>query len=354
MRNTGLTIFIVVLAVASGLLPAGAIADTVRLNRSVVIHGSEGPIRVGDVAQLIGANALQARDTELIAASEVRIGAEFEITLAQIREALARRDVNLGRIAMSGDRCRVFVTAPVDPQRDARDGDPHGADQSGTADAPGVWASDLMDQPTLRGQIARTVAGQIFDRDPNSIRITFSDNDRDQLDLSTTAHDFEILPQATSASSQIPFDVRVFQGERLVRTVRVVVQILLRQEVFVAQRYVARGEIIRPGDFVREIRMIEPHPIAPEAMDAIIEGQEARGRIVRGEILRVGQIVEPIVIQRNQEVDLVCKVGAFVVSQKVRALESGRTGEIIRVRLLTRRTELKARIEPEGSLSVIR
>jgi len=99
--------------------------------------------------------------------------------------------------------------------------------------------------------------------------------------------------------------------------------------------------------------VIEPNPIPPQNADDELVGREARGRISRGQILRRGQALDPIVVRRREEVTLVFRRGSLVVRQRGRALESGRIGDVIRVQPLTYDTELDARIDPEGVLIVV-
>jgi flagella basal body P-ring formation protein FlgA len=138
----------------------------------------------------------------------------------------------------------------------------------------------------------------------------------------------------------------------VVRSTRITVGVAIRQRVLVVQRYIARGEILQPGDIVEEVRVIEPQISDPlqHLEDAI--GLEARGRLVPGEVLTQSDTLSQVVIKRNSEVWVRARHGLFVIRMRARVLDEGRIGELVRVQRLSDRVELKGIIGADGEVTI--
>ncbi len=331
-------------------------ADSIRLRRSTVVPANADGLALKVVADLVGPAALAAGEVIIKSADERQADGGTVVTLKEIREALQAQGINLGRLAISGDRCQIYVGATETAEAAAN----QAAVRTESQDAqrpfdsqPGAWASTLVDEGNLRGQIARVIANDVQQRAAKTIRLEFSDRDREELRLTTAAHDFEIIPQATSSSAVLPMQVKVFQGERFIRSFRVIVKLWLEQDVFVAQRYLSRGETVRPGDFLVETQLLQPNAVGVFPTTEPVIGKETRGRLVKGAVLRLGDALAPVSVRKNAEIKLIIKRGDFTISMLGRALEAGRTGEIIRVRSLKNKTEMRARIEDSGHLAVV-
>lgn len=364
MRRVVLFAFsISVLVIAVNFTGAAARGDEIRLKRTAVILNTAKDVRVGDVADITGAKAGEAAAISLGRVSELRdrenVGSDtVVITLADLRHALASRGVNQGRIAFSGDRCRVrFVSekrsGSGDSSAEGGGGVRGGGEGPLRSAEPGQWASEVLEDGTLRSQIAWFICDQMQHREAGAVRLLFSDRDESELKLSVGLHEFEIIPQASSASPQVPFLVRVFQGNRFIRSLRIVVGVRLQQDVYVAQRYLSRDDAIRPSDFEVRSMLLEPSSIPPAPITENLKGRDARGRIMKGQILRVGDVIDPVSVRRNQLVDLIVKRGSFTISMRARAMDSGRRGDVIPVRPAGRKSELKAIIGSEGTLTVV-
>ncbi len=331
-------------------------ADTIRLKRSVLLNDATTAIELQDIAILTGPIALEAKNLVITTVDEQRAlssSETIEITLADVRRALASNRIHLGRIAMSGAQCRITLgTLPTEIRSQ-----PDLSTKTDQADTelllPGDPASRFENEPTLRGQIVRVLLGRLFGRQADALRLQFSEADTSDLELPTALFDFEITTPASGTSPKLPIQIRVYQGDQLVRSLRIVADVSLHQEVWIATRYIARGETIGPDDFVLQMRVVKPHPVSPELSDVRIDGKESRTRIVQGQILRRGQTIDPVMVRRNEEVTIEFKSGPFVIREPGRALDSGRTGDIVRVRPLTRSVELHARIIAPGTLSII-
>jgi len=327
--------------------------DTVRLKRSTVVADTAEVVRLHDTAELSGAEVLGVSDLTIITTEELRRRGKFMITLDDIRQALASRRMNLGRIAFSGETCEVHFAAggEVSSRRQNRLDE---VDEGLTKEVvPGEWASAVIGDGTLRGQIARLITTRVHQQSAETVRLIFAERDKEKLELSALIHDFEIIPQGTKGSAVFPVQVRVFAGDKFLRSFRINVGIRLQMKVYIAQRYIARGEMIRPGDFIIENKLMSPNPIPAETTSRKVTGLEARGRIVRGTVLRAGELTDPISVRRNQSVTLVIKRGQFVLSLKGIALEKGRVGDVIGVQPGMSSRVLKARIDPEGILTVL-
>lgn len=347
--------FASVLLIAANFTGASARGDEIRLRRTAAVLSTAKDVRIGDVADIAGVKANEAATISLGTVSELRDrekggGDTVVITLADIRRALATRGVNQGRIAFSGDRCRVrFVS---EKRSGSMDSSAEGGGPLRSAE-PGQWASEVLGDGTLRSQIARFICDQMHHREASTVRLLFSDRNESELKLSAGLHEFEIIPQASAASPQVPFLVRVFQGNRFIRSLRIVVGVRLQQDVYVSQRYISRDDAIRPSDFEVRSMLLEPSSIPPAPITENLKGRDARGRIVKGQILRVGDVIDPVSVRRNQLVDLIVKRGSFTISMQARAMDSGRSGDVIPVRPVGRKSDLKAIIGPDGTLMVV-
>ncbi len=131
---------------------------------------------------------------------------------------------------------------------------------------------------------------------------------------------------------------------RLVARVRVLGYVEVRVPVVVLKRPVSRWEILSTEDLA-----IEKRPLTRLPQDVISDPGEAVGKRVRyglpaGRPLRASQIEVPPVIRRNQIVKIVARSRFLTVTAKGQARQDGRPGEIIRVRNLSSKKEIYARV----------
>ena len=131
---------------------------------------------------------------------------------------------------------------------------------------------------------------------------------------------------------------------RLVARVRILGYVEVRVPVVVLRHPVPRGAILSTADLA-----VEKRPLTRLPQDVLSSPEEAVGKRVRyglpaGRPLRASQIEVPPVIRRNQIVKIVARSRFLTVIAKGQARQDGRPGEIIRVRNLSSKREIYARV----------
>ncbi|MBX6422756.1 flagellar basal body P-ring formation chaperone FlgA [Thermosulfurimonas sp. F29] len=141
-------------------------------------------------------------------------------------------------------------------------------------------------------------------------------------------------------------------GGRLVARVRVLGYVEVRVPVVVLKRPVARGTVLGAGDLA-----VEKRPLTGLPQDVLSDPREAVGKMARygipaGRPLRASQLEVPPVIRRNQIVKIVARGRFLTVTAKGLARQDGRPGEIIRVRNLSSKREIYARVVDSQTVEV--
>ncbi len=151
---------------------------------------------------------------------------------------------------------------------------------------------------------------------------------------------FRGLPKLGANTALIKF----FAGERLLATVRAVGYLEAEIPVVVLKRPLPRHAILRAKDLALEKRPASrlPKDVLTEIRAAI--GKRLRLSLRAGQILREYALEDPPVIKRGSLVRIVARGESFTVSAIGEARQEGRPGEIIRVRNLSSKREIFARV----------
>ena len=339
-------------AIAAALVAAIVVpcfGDSILLKESIRLAPDQAEVRLGEVAALDGELALSLAETVVFTADPEATWPQT-LRLGDLRDLLSERGVNMGLISLTGGECAL---RPAFRPRAMENGSQTDDTLTAAPQSPEITlAADFIDEPTLRGVVARFLAEEMFEVPAHRLQLTFKCVADADLALPADAHEFEILPEASPVSPQIPLRVNVFQGRRIVATVRLTAAVAIEREVLIVQRHVSRGEEIAPADLQPETRFVEPHPSRAVGDVALAAGQKARGRLVPGQILRKDDLEAPIAIARGADAILCVRSGPFVLRMDVRALDEGRVGEVIRVRRVSDRVEFLALVEPGGELTL--
>ena len=118
-----------------------------------------------------------------------------------------------------------------------------------------------------------------------------------------------------------------------------------------ATRTLRKGAIIHPSDVMPSHTQARRNEIS-DVRDAI--GMEVRGSIREGRRIRRTDLRAPVLVKRNQLVDIVYRRGALVIRGEGRALRDGGKGESIRVMNLDSRTIVTGRVGPHGQVEMSR
>ena len=138
-------------------------------------------------------------------------------------------------------------------------------------------------------------------------------------------------------------------------------EICLYTCVYVILAASARAEIVQPIRVIKAQDIISAADLALAAGDnptmlsdpqqAI--GMEARVTLYAGRPIRVEDIVEPAVIDRNQTVEMIYSHGGLSISAMGRSLDRAALGETIRVMNSSSRITVSARVTAPGQVKVL-
>jgi len=139
---------------------------------------------------------------------------------------------------------------------------------------------------------------------------------------------------------------------RLVARVRALGFVEVWVPVVVLKRPLPRGAVLSAADLALERR-----PLTRLPQDALFDLKEAVGKELRvglpaGRILRQTQVKVPPLIKRNQIVKIVARSAHLTVVAQGQARQDGCLGEIIRVRNLSSKREIYARVAGPGVVEV--
>lgn len=307
---------------------ARAEGDVISLRPSVTIDASR-QLTLGDVAETSGDEAQKAAGV-VVSGDKVTDGTRIDIPA--IRRALElERSVNLGRIRLTGNVCVVRIGAAAPPAGvvQVRPG-------GSVVVTPGV--------ESVRDRITRHLA-DLFDIDDADLRLAFDDNDAPLLSRAIGAGTVSIQPQGSG--DRVPLAIRVYEGDRLVVSGSIRVGVEVRRAVLVASRPIARGDIVDADSTTRDQQWMPASATPANPEEAM--GQLARGPVRAGEVIGKRDIEPPIVVKRGDTVSVDCVCGGVVVRASLRAMESGREGDVIQFKALTSsKTVIRARVSGPG------
>ena len=83
-----------------------------------------------------------------------------------------------------------------------------------------------------------------------------------------------------------------------------------------------------------------------------IVGLEARATLYQGQPIRRDDVGPPVLVTRNQPVNLIYSQGGLRISTDARALSRGAEGEFVRVMNLSSRTTVTGVVQGDGSVVV--
>lgn len=312
-----------------------ASAGTVLLRQSAVVSG-DGRVLLGDVALLEGDDVQALSEVELV--HDRRPGRFFEITLDEVRDALDAHGVNWGRVALRGSRCTVRqAIGEVDPEVAAVEVEPVQEPQS----------IDVAMPPTVRTRVALLLA-RLFGVENSNLRVLFDAQDEEFLQTPEWGRRVELQPNSVGSSSRQSITVRVYEGDRLVESRTIRVDVTIRREVVVVRSSQGRRVQIEAGDVALENLWMSPNGTAPveRLKDAI--GMLTRTRLKEGAVLRESQIERPVLVKRGERLTVHCLNGGVALRVQARALRDGKRGEQIECVLEGRDRSFLARVSDRG------
>ena len=120
-------------------------------------------------------------------------------------------------------------------------------------------------------------------------------------------------------------------------------------DILVATRTIRPQDIIAPSDIG-----LQPGDIAGVARDPDqVVGREARVAIYAGRPIRLSDIGEPAVVERNQIVSLIFEHNGLRITTDGRALARAGIGEVVRVMNMSSRSMVAGEVLADGRIRVM-
>ena len=122
----------------------------------------------------------------------------------------------------------------------------------------------------------------------------------------------------------------------------------------VAAQTVVAAHAIRARSIITldDLVILEANTIgAITSVDEVV-GKEARVNLYAGRIIRFSEVGTPAVLERNQLVIMIYRVGLLSISAEGRILDRGGAGELVRVMNLESRMTVTGRVQIDGTIEV--
>jgi len=155
-------------------------------------------------------------------------------------------------------------------------------------------------------------------------------------------------PRAGSNSALLIFD----QGKGLSSVIRLWGYVEVKISVPTLKRDLPPKSLISEEDLAFEKLELSKLPHDVLLNKESIVGKETRSGLKAGSILRASYLSEPVLIKRNQVVEIVAKGKNLLVRAKGVALENGRLNELIRVKNLSSNKVIQGKVAGEGLVEV--
>ncbi|MCZ6793852.1 MAG: flagellar basal body P-ring formation chaperone FlgA [Planctomycetota bacterium] len=335
-------------------LTAHVRGDSIRLKASVRQPGAAQVIRLADIAVLEGPEA--ARFAMLVVAEVSRPPTLIEIPVDQVRAVLDKAGAHWGRINLSGRTTLVrprprMAAGPLAMSPASIDGAPTPREGTRARERDEHTASAILDEPTLRGAIAREMVHGLGAR-PDALRLAFDVTDRADLDRPETSNRFEIIHQESLANDHVSFNIRIWPAHGPPESRRLTVRPLVRAAAAVLRRDLARDETITADDYEVREQWLPPASARQLSSPEWANGRVVTRRLRAGAVLKRDQVRAPTLIERGDRVAVRCLVGGMVITLRAEARTAGARGDTIEMRKLGERATFTATVTGRGEAIV--
>lgn len=326
---------VIISALFIAAFTAVAQADSITLRDGQVTTAAQ-VVTLADVADLDGAWA-QAW-AELVVATMPTDQLELTVKMDDVRRTLDERDVHWGKLSLRGRRsltvtrraAAVEQAEPVttQPQEDHAVASTVSANPTHEID---ITTAQPTKGVTLREHVRRLIA-RTHGVSGDDLRIEHLQNDSPAWSLTDADCRFELEPMDRDLLGRVPIVVRRWQGETLLGSERVSVDVAIRRTVVTVKHAVQRNQTLTAEDIAAESRWVTgAQGDAISSVDEVI-GQVAARTIRGGEALDRDDVRPEVLVRRGQQVTVRAISGGLVVQTLARAQEDGGLGQLIEVR----------------------
>lgn len=121
---------------------------------------------------------------------------------------------------------------------------------------------------------------------------------------------------------------------------------------------VVKNNLPNKAPLTKEDLVIEKRELSRLPQDVVMNIEEVLDKETRmslkgGTVLRKAHVADPLVIKRNQEVEIIARGKYFEVKAKGIALQPGRLNELIRVKNISSQKTLQVKVIDEGKVEVL-
>ncbi len=161
------------------------------------------------------------------------------------------------------------------------------------------------------------------------------------------------VKQLSSTNSKVlVVKVSFYVNDKYVKAINLSFKSDIKKSVYSAKLYIPKGTIITE-DMIQEKFVDSVVPLAVERKEDLI-GKVTTRIIYPGQIITSNSVVEPPLVNKNEEVEAIRRVGNLVISTKLIALQDGYFGQTIRLRNPNSYKEVLGTVVGKGLVEVFR
>lgn len=167
----------------------------------------------------------------------------------------------------------------------------------------------------------------------------------------------DVAPPLQSGLGRMSTKVRLWKGNRLITSRPVRFEVAQKHRVAVLRVSRSRGDTLRATDIQFENRFVDSAVDEPSEQDVV--GQRLRNNKTAGDIISLLDLDSPTPQRREQVVSARDKVVVTALAGPLRiqlrnaqAIESGRVGDIVKIRNLDSDKEIAARVAGPGAVEI--
>ncbi|MCC5823183.1 MAG: flagellar basal body P-ring formation chaperone FlgA [Phycisphaerales bacterium] len=326
-----MVVLMAMLTASVGMASDGRGGITTVSLRATVRLAPDQALTLGAIADIQGGQQA-ALSAITIPLDGVEPGRWTSIDAARVRQRIEVSGARTGSVIVHGTRVNLTRNAdrpaPTHAHRTEREPEP--------------------DVTTVRDHLEHWLRTR-FGSAAKEVRIGFEERDRGTLNTPTEGRKVEVRQIGTSTRAAVR--VTVYEGDQIVLSEAVRVQIELLSHAPVLVRPLRRGERIEADAF-------EVQPVWTGATDPPADPEQVIGQVVRramdmGEVVRFGNLESPAIITRGQDVSVRSVRGSVVVTTIARARHDAGMGEVVELEAKDRSARFTARVAGHGRAVMI-